>query len=181
VCAREPKTNGRLLRVDESGVTEIASDRGALSLLSVDGDRVMVDRENGALQLFRSDGTPLHAVTYGPARLLGAKLEGDDLVVLTDQGLADYDAATGNLRHLRPSPADARLADVQDGVAVYVTGTEIHLLRLAAGREGVIRPAGRGPVLAQLESPGLFYSYAVDDGTYPGRVAYLPFDRLPLR
>jgi hypothetical protein len=36
-------------------------------------------------------------------------------------------------------------------------------------------------VLAQLESPGLYYSYTTDDPKYPGRVSFVPNDQLPLR
>lgn len=179
-CSRGPKFGGRLHRVDENQVTQIAVDPGPLNLLSVDGDRILVDRENGALQLFRADGTPLFAITYGPATLLGAQLDGDDIAVLTTEGLSAHDARTGDLRHHRRLDApNARLVDVANGIAVYLAGDEIHLHRLSDGREGVIRPAGRGPVLAELEEPGLFYSYAVEDGVSRGRVAFIPFDRLP--
>jgi hypothetical protein len=181
-CAGGPKFGGRILRVEDARAVELASDRGPLTLLSVDGDRILVDRENGALQLFRSDGTPLHAMTYGPARLLGAKLAGDDVVALTTEGLSHYDAASGDLRHHRRLAAtDAQLADVEKGVAVYLSGAEIHLHRLSDGHEAVIHPEGRGPVLAELEAPGLFYSSTVDHPTHPGRIAFVPFEQLPLR
>ena len=177
-CATEPKKNGALYRITGSGVTELASDAGALTLMAVDRDRILVDRENGTLQLFRGDGTPLHAVTYGPAGLLGAGLGGSDLVVLTTEGLADYDSATGGLRHVWPAPAGARLADVASGLAVYLVGNEIHVLRLGDGKEKVIRPASTGPVLAQLEETGLIYSFTVDDPRYPGRVEFVPLSAL---
>jgi Tol biopolymer transport system component len=178
-CASEPKFNGRIYRVTESGaVVPVVSDAGPLTLLSVDRDRIAVDRENGTLQLFRGDGTPLIAVTYGPARLLGAALAGADLVVLTTDGLADYDSSTGELRHLRAVPSGARLADAAAGLAVYLVGTEIHVLRLADGREIIIRPPTQGPVLAQLEESGLFYSYVADDPRYPGRVTFVPLAML---
>jgi Tol biopolymer transport system component len=179
-CASEPKLGGRLYRVEGARVTQIASDRGPLTLQSVDRDRILVDLENGALQLRRADGTPLFAITYGPARLLGAKLSGDDVVVLTSEGLADYDADTGDLRHQRRlAAADPRLDDVANGVAAYAAGGEIHLLRLTDGSETVVRPDGAGPVLAQLEEQGLFYSHTSGDPGYPGRIVFVPFDRLP--
>jgi hypothetical protein len=181
-CSRSPKFGGRLHRVEVDRVTQIASDRGPLSLLSVDGDRILVDRENGALQLFRADGTQLFAITHAPARLLAAHLEGNDVAVLTTEGLSAYDARTGDLRrHRRLAASDARLVDVANGIAVYLAGDEIHLHRLDDGHESVIRPDGRGPVLAELEETGLFYSYAVADETFPGRVAFLPFASLPPR
>lgn len=153
---------------------------GALTLHSVDGNRILVDRENGALQLFGADSTQLFAITYGPARLIAAQLEGNDVAVLTTEGLSAYDAQTGDLRdHRRLAATDARLVDLEDGIALYLSGDEIHLHRLSDGREGVIRPEGGGPVLAELEDVGLFYSYGAADTTFRGRVAFVAFDRLP--
>ena len=180
-CATGAKYGGRLLKIEDSRVVELASDRGALTLLSVDRQRILVDRENGALQLFGADGTPLRTITYAPAKLLGAAIEGDDIVVLTSLGLADYDAASGDLRRQRQLPStDARLNDLADGVVAYTVGREIHLTRLRDDREAAIRPPGNGPVLVELERAGLFYAYAVTDAQYPGRLSFVPFDRLPL-
>jgi hypothetical protein len=62
---------------------------------------------------------------------------------------------------------------------VYVTHKNIHLVRLSDGHDAVITPPGTGPLHAQLEAAGLFYSYAVDDGERPGRVAFVPSATLP--
>jgi hypothetical protein len=45
------------------------------------------------------------------------------------------------------------------------------LLRLDDGRSYTLAPGGE-PALADLEGPGLYYSYATGDGG--GRVAFLP-------
>jgi hypothetical protein len=45
------------------------------------------------------------------------------------------------------------------------------VLRLADGRSFTLSP-GHGPVLAELEPPGLYYSYATPDGG--GRVVFMP-------
>ena len=77
----------------------------------------------GEAQLFGADGTPLRTITYAPAKLLGAAIEGDDIVVLTSPGLADYDAASGDLRRQRQLPTtDARLNDLAGGVVAYTVG-----------------------------------------------------------
>ena len=39
--------------------------------------------------------------------------------------------------------------------------------------------AGHGPLHAELEAPGLFYTYNVDDGSRTGRVAFVPSTALP--
>ena len=49
----------------------------------------------------------------------------------------------------------------------------IKLLRLDSGRSFTLSP-GKGPRFADLESSGLYYSYALADGE--GRVVFLPHD-----
>jgi hypothetical protein len=72
--------------------------------------------------------------------------------------------------------ARLRLTDAENGIAVYVLGREIHLLRLSDGAATVVRPpATRGTVEAQLERSGLFYAYQAADKELPGRVAFIPY------
>jgi hypothetical protein len=100
--------------------------------------------------------------------------------VLTQAVVADYDADTGAVLHEWPLVAgNPRLEDVQNGVAVYVSGLYVYVVRLSDGRTAAL-PALGGDPHAQLEAPGLFYSYTVDDPVYPSRVQFVPFDRLPL-
>jgi TolB protein len=181
-CVHEPKQNGMLWRVDGAKAVAIASSGGALTPLSVDAGRILVDHENGTLELMRSDGSSLQTFHVYTGDFRGATVQGRNVVVLKQASIADYDAGSGVLLHERPLPAgEQRLDDVQNGLAVYVSGTDVHLLRLADGRDAVIHAPGPGPVLAQLEPIGLFYSYSVDDPSYPGRIAFVPFDQLPLR
>ncbi len=79
-----------------------------------------------------------------------------------------------------PVRADASLADVKSVIAVFVSGENVDLLRLADGRSAVIRIAGKGPINAKFGSPGLFYSYGTDDARHRGRVIFVPFKKLPL-
>ena len=73
----------------------------------------------------------------------------------------------------------ARTAEKLDRIAAYATGPEIHLLRVADGRDRMLRtePAV-GPVDAQLEPSGLFYSYNLVHARKPGRVSFVPRARL---
>jgi len=108
-------------------------------------------------------------------------LQGSDLVVQTSTAIEVTDAETGAFLRSWPLPAgDARLVDLQNGVAVLTAGADVHLLRLSDGRTSVIRTASTTPVPAQLESSGLFYATTVDDAAYPGRVVHVPWNRLPL-
>jgi dipeptidyl aminopeptidase/acylaminoacyl peptidase len=181
-CAHEPKQNGALFGLRGGKAFRITSSSGALTPVSVDGERILVDHEDGTLELITATGTSLRSFRLNPALVRGVRLQGRDLVVLTPTAVEVTDAETGAfLRRWPVSAADARLEDVQGGVAVLVAGTDIHLLRLTDGRDAVIRAPGLGPVLAQLEPSGLFYSYRVDDTREPGRVAFVPWDRLESR
>jgi len=172
-----PKRDGRLYRLDNGNAVQIAASPHELTPLSVDGEQILVDEGSGTLAVFDAMGSRTMSVDVGDHT--AAKLQGRDLVVQNGLGLEDYDAETGTLLHSWPAPTDASLDDVHNGTAVYVTAAEVHLLRLADGRDLAIHPPGHGPLHAQLEGPGLFYSYNVDDGARPGRVAFVPSTALP--
>ena len=182
LCLSEPKLGGRLWRLDGAHAVEIAASEKGLTPLSVDAGRILVDRGDGLLEMMAADGSSLRTFQLNPALVRGALLQGRDLVVLTPDSVEITDSDTGQFKQRWPTPsADARLVDVQDGIAVLVAGSDIHLLRLTDGRDTVIRVPGSGPVLAQLEPNGLFYSFTTDDSKYPGRVMFVPENQLPLR
>jgi Tol biopolymer transport system component len=179
-CAREPKRNGVLWKIDAARAVQIAAGPAAMTPLAVDAGRILVDHENRMLEILREDGSSLLTVPYAQGSFLGAKLEGRDLVVLTSGTVEDYDAETGIRLHEWPAAAGgARLDDVQSGIAVYVAGQYVYLVRLSDGRTVALPPRGSNP-LAQLEAAGLFYAYGVEEAKYPGRVAFIPFGELPL-
>ena len=98
--------------------------------------------------------------------------------MLTQAVAADYDADTGALLHEWPLvAAGPRLEDVQNGVAVYVSGLYVYVVRLSDGRSVALPTLGRNPQ-AQLEAPGLFYSYTAPAGPLMGRIAFVPFATL---
>jgi TolB protein len=177
-CATAPKTGGTVWRLDAQQATLIASAPGALTPLAVDAGRVLVDREDGMLEILREDGSSVRTLTLPKEDVRGAKLQGRDLVVLGPTALADYDANTGALLHESPlTGASPRLDDVWGGFASYVSGSTVYVVRLADGARRVIPTGGTG-VHTQLEDGGLVYSYNVDDEVYPGRVVFLPFSAL---
>ena len=179
-CALAPRKNDKLFRLDGTRAVQIGSSPGALAPLAVDAGRILVDHQDGTLKLLGSDGSSLGIVRYEPGNLRGAKLQGRDVVVLTQGTIEHYDAGTGERLHEWPLAAgDARLEDVQSGIAVYVSGDYVYLVRLSDGATVALPSRGAKP-LAQLEEPGLFYAYRTEDASYPGRVAFIPFDELPL-
>jgi len=172
-----PKRDGKLWRLERSHAVQIAASAGALTPLSVNGGRILVDHEDGTLELYAADGTLKHSYSLG-ALPRGAALGGSDLVVLGAGALDDLDADTGTLRHTWPLPApDATLVGVDHGIAAYVAGSDVHLLRLADGSDRVVHAGAN--LRAQLTPAGLFYSYSVSDSRRPGRVAFVPAMSLP--
>jgi WD40-like Beta Propeller Repeat len=104
-----------------------------------------------------------------PLAVSSARLDGDDLVVARSNVLERYSVQTGVQSESRPIPSGYKLADVDGGIAVLRRPTAIRVLRLDDGRSLTIER--RGPMFAELEAPGLYYSYAVGK---TGRVAFLP-------
>jgi Tol biopolymer transport system component len=177
-CATAPKTGGTLWRLDTQQATLIKSEPGALTPLAVEAGRILVDHEDGTLEILRDDGASLRTLTLPKDDVRGAKLQGRDLVVLGRDTLDDYDAATGALLHAWPlTGASPRLEDVWGGFASYVSGSSIVVVRLADGARRVIATGGTD-VHTQLENDGLVYSFNVDDEVYPGRVVFVPFSAL---
>jgi hypothetical protein len=176
----------------------VVSAVGSLRLLAVGGGLVAM-RSGDDVAVRALDGTVLYTGTF--PGLHAARIDARVLLVLTRVGaqssLWTVDLSSGQrsdpwiLPATRstgddvcgdPSgcrPATLRLADYQNGIAVYVLGRVVHLLRLADRRDAAIRAPGVGPVHAQLEPSGLFYSYSPAATPARGRVAFVPLARLP--
>jgi hypothetical protein len=170
----------------------VVSAAGSLRLLAVSGGLVAM-RSGDEVAVRATDGTMLYSGAF--AGLRAGRIDAGVLLVLTRVGtqssLWTVDVSSGRLGGpwiLPPArsvgddvcgdpsgcrAAALRLADYQAGVAVYIAGRVVHLLRLSDRRDVTIRAPGVGPVHAQLEPSGLFYSYG------RGRVAFVPAGRLP--
>jgi hypothetical protein len=170
---------------------------GPLRLLAAGGGRVAMTAGDQGVEVRATDGTPLYAGVL-PGAMRAARIDGGVLLVLTRSGnqnslwAVDTNAADGRQSGPWPLPAsrssgDAvcgdpsgcrlaalRLEDFQSGIAVYVVGRDVHLLRLADKRDVRIGAPGLGPVHAQLEPAGLFYSYRPAASPGRGRVAFMP-------
>jgi hypothetical protein len=170
-CFRNDKILGTLWRVVGRRTVKIRSERAGLTALAADQGRVAVLRSDGPVEVVAAHGSLLRRFPYEPDEVKAAALTGDALAVQTGKSLVAFSVGMGKLRHSWRLPTGARLQGAQSGVAVYLAGRIIHLLRLADGRGAVIRPPGRGQVQAKLGSAGLFYSYVVPGSPRPGRVA----------
>jgi hypothetical protein len=176
----------------------VISAAGSLRLLAV-GAGLVVMRSGDEVAVRGLDGTVAYTGTF--AGLRAARIDARVLLVLTRTGtqssLWTVDLSSGQrsgpwilpaARSTGDDPcgdpsgcrlAALRLEDYQNGIAVYVVGHVVHLLRLAEKRDASIRVPGVGPVHAQLEPSGLFYSYSPAGSRGRGRVAFVPVGRLP--
>jgi hypothetical protein len=136
----------------------ILSGAKARTVTSVSSGLIAIREAGGAVAAYRSEGSLVHLFAV---HALSAKLDGARrLVVRTATKLQPWDLGTAV--DLAPRPLQggklARFEDVQSGIAVYIVERAVHLLRLSDGHDVVITKAKAGPVHAQLEPPGLFYS-----------------------
>ena len=162
----------------------LSASPGPYTPLDVDAGRIVVSGDNET-RILAADGRVLLALSMPT---LAAQLDGADLVLAAGAELRVYDAASGALRATWPLPAQPVghdcdfygdpscgppvrlvLGDVARGLAVYVLGGEVHVLRL---RDGADRMVGVG-TLARFMEAGLVYA----DGA---RVRLVPFTRLAL-
>jgi hypothetical protein len=164
-------------------------ERGPLRVLDVDAGRIVVGGDNATLVLDANGGQLLSL----PISTRAAQLTGSNLVVLVSGELRDYDATTGAPLRSSPVPAGSvggfcgvpvffcgsprvQLEDAARGLVAYILDGQIHLLRLADGRDVVVHEG----TAARFDSSGLAYAYPAT-GDWPGRLRFVAFDRLPLR
>jgi hypothetical protein len=151
------RIGGRTLRTGEHA-TPVDSVAGGLIAI----------REPDAVAVLDARG---QLVRVFPLAVSAARLDGGRLVVARGSALEVYDVASGALVLERPLPYGDELLDADGGGAVLRSGGTIELLRLEDGRSTTIAP-GAGPVLADLEPPGLYYAFPTGDGG--SRVVFVP-------
>jgi hypothetical protein len=182
---RSGVTQARLWRLEEKRKTLLRSGADALPVVAVDGDRIVTLRRDGKLTLFSGEGKRLKVLSLGRG-IEGVQLDGKQLVVLRRAILEIYDLGSGRLIRRRSSQpgisGQVRLEDVDHGIAVYVAGLAIHLLRLSDGRDVALRLEDEGSEAhAQLEPAGLFYVYNQAWTTKPGRLGFVPLREVERR
>jgi hypothetical protein len=157
----------------------VTSAPGSLRLLAVGGGLVVVRVEDEITVVRSADGAAVYSGSFPGLR--AARIDDGVLLVLVRSGAKNAlwtvgvaDRRTSGPWALPSSPA-LRLEDFQSGIAVYVAGRDVHLLRLFDRRDLKIRAPGLGPVRAQLEAQGIFYSYRPSPSPGRGRVAFTSF------
>ncbi len=164
------------LRTDVGGIVKTAtSGPSAFTIVAVNAGRIAVQQQNGSVILYSSTGTVLKTIPVPSGTFAGTVLSGNQLVTLRNGALEVYDATSAGLTKSIPVAAPKpTLRGASGGLAVYVSGTAVHVVRLSDGKDVAIQPPGSAPVDAQIVPAGLFYSYNVPTNkTAPGRVAFL--------
>lgn len=132
---------------------------------SVDSGRISVLEPDHSVGVYTASGQLVNRI---PAEVDRAKLSGNRLFAEAAGTVTPYDVGTGQpgqAQALQGGPF-AQLSDVAAGIVVYVLGDEVHLLRLADGKDTIIRASA-----AQIEPSGLFYSSK-------RRVTFVPMGRV---
>lgn len=150
----------------------------SLAVVSVDADRIATQDPSGLVTVYSANGDQLTQIAVPAGSFAGTVLQGSQLVTLRDGNLELYDANTGTLTSTTPLAADAVLRDLHNGLAVYIVGRKVHVLRLEDGKDIAYAPLGKGVVDAQIASSGLYYSYNFPGGLDHGRVAFVSFAKV---
>jgi Tol biopolymer transport system component len=171
------RTEEQLWRLEGSQKTLVRSGDDA-EVVAVDDVGIVTLRADGRLTLLSADGKTLRTLSLGPG-IQDVQLDGAELVVLRRARLEIYDLRSGRLARRRPTQlgisGNVRLEDVDQGIAVYVAGLAVHVLRLSDGRDVTLRLKDEGSEAhAQLEPAGLFYAYNQAWTTKPGRLGFVP-------
>jgi WD40 repeat protein len=142
---------------------------------SVSGGLIAISKPD-AVTVLDERGNLVRTIAFPSGDVTAARLDARLLVVARSGTLETYDVATGSLELSRPLPNGFALSDVDGGIAVLLRDATIMLLRLEDGRSSTLAP-GAGPVLADLEPPGLYYTFPT--GGDSARVVFLPRSNLP--
>jgi hypothetical protein len=160
----------------------IRSGADAYGVVAVDSGRVALQSvRDGSIIVVNDHGGLLTSGVITAGTNAGTAMQGTQIVTLRGSTMQVWDPATGHLNGSVSLPAGAGtpvLRDLQNGVAVYLRGRAVHVVRLADSKDVVFVVAGRRAVDAQIENSGLFYAYNALTGSTRGRVVFVPWTEL---
>jgi Tol biopolymer transport system component len=143
-----------VVRIDGGRMRSIV--KRADALFDLDAKRILIRRGNAAVVVTTS-GRVLRSLRVG--RMLDAALDGKRIVVLTSSAIEQYDIAsrarTARMpipRGLGPQPV---LAGASGGIAAYVEGAVVHIVRFADRRDAALRIADLAPPVDAALSRGM--------------------------
>ena len=180
----EVKPQSRLYRALPRSRAQLRTLPRGVRLVSVNGPLIVVGARKGSLEVLNAGGKLLRTLDVQVADVSRIALDGSLLVVQRGRSIDVYDVHTGRLVNTW-AMAKGVLEDAHAGTAVYVTDTSVRLIRLSDGRDVVLstptKGFGEGPLHAQIEAAGLFYSYANYKKARPGHVVFVPYRQLVRR
>lgn len=172
-------TNGKGVKIVSAPDIEAGGLRTmSLTVVAVDAGRIATQQPDGSVTVYSAVGSVLKKIAVPTGAFSRFALQGSQLATIRDGNLELYDVGSGTLVKTIPLAAGAVLRDLHKGLAVYVSGRKIMVRRLSDGKKLTYSPPGKGPVNAQIESSGLFYSYNYKVGHSPGRVVFVPLARV---
>jgi hypothetical protein len=189
-------TQKRLWRVDGVRRRLLLTGRALGDPVDVDGGRIALQGGPAGAAVVDRDGRRVDRLQAPELRSKPRAFErvqrrlvltGSRAAVLAGRRLRVYEVSSGRLLATWPlADPPQKLAGAAAGLVVYVHGRLVHVIRLRDGRAAAFRvPAERIPeanpgtrrVEADLSDRGLYYSYGVRRGRYPGRVVFVPLPR----
>jgi hypothetical protein len=157
---------------------ELWTTTGPVAALGLDHDEHVVSvGADGAIAMWHAHGARYGRLAAAHAR--AAALDGGEVLVLrSDAPRLDVRRLDGSLVSSWPVAADAApLLDayVAGGIAVYVAGDAVHVLRLETGADSVVARAPVGSTLLDAQVSNDFLAYAYAGGPAGrGRLVVLP-------
>jgi hypothetical protein len=133
----------------------------ARSVEDVDSQRILVTQLDGTLAVLDSSGMLLSHLAVSPPAGASA-LVGNQVVVLDAGRLAVYDLAGGLEVASWPAPPasdHATLLGAAAGIAAYLDGIAVHIVRLSDGRDVTLRILDESSMRGDLNASGLFASF----------------------
>ncbi len=180
----ELKPQSRLYRAYPGKATRLRTFPRGVRLVGVHGPAIVVGARKGLLEVLNAGGKLVRTLDVRVAEVSRVALDGSSLVVQRGRSVDVYDLDSGRLVSTWPK-AKGLLEDAHGGIAVCVSDTAVHLIRLADGRDVVLstptKGFGEGPLRAQIEAAGLFYSYTNYKAARPGHVVFVPYRQLVRR
>jgi len=172
-------TNQKLWKLVGVTKARIRSGEDAFEAVAVDSGRVALQGvRDGSVIVVDSHGHRLTSGAITGSTSSGTAMQGTQVVTLHGTTMQVWDASSGHLNGSVTLPAGAGaplLRDVQNGLAVYLRGRAVHVVRLADSKQAAFVVPGRRAVDAQIEAPGLFYAYNATGGSSRGRVVFVPW------
>ena len=150
-----------------------------VNVVAAEGTFLAARRGGKSLDLLNLKTRKWRRLLTGEVRT--ARFDGETVFVLRPKGLLEtYDVRSGRriaVQTLLVATQSApQLEDVNEGIVVYLAGGEIHIRRSSDQKDSTVPlPSDAiGPIHAQMESTGLYFSYNRVGPKQRGTVAFIP-------